>query len=376
MGTKPIKNSKIKCFLWLPQRTMEEPHFYLFLEDYKEYKYFERLIETKSNVISLKIYITSMGGELKSIYLIKKAYFSDAKMIFVAENWQEAFIKYHFPKYALNQIITESSELENKFRFFISESELFSSFISVEKDYTGEVRREIISNISLNQEISHLGIKLVTSDKYIGENESNILEIIPHSPINSLLAFFKIIKPIVELILVLTSFAEKRRLNWYKCDGAIGGKFVENFNTRVVFYQDKKRVPLISTLEFESFLTEALRSIEFHNIKYITQLLQSYLSGIDYSINAKIVLWNSILEKILKKHFGYKKDCCKEELLAKFSVPISDLSSIRDLIDIRNDIAHGDEINSDRLFKLAHEWQILIERTLLRELKWYKSIER
>lgn len=360
--------------MWLPQGIMEEPHFYLFIEDYKEYKFFENLIEKHTNVINLKISITFMGGKPKSTYLIKKAYFSQSKLIFVAENWQEAFIKYHFPKYVINQIISERSELENKFRFFISESKLFSSSISVEKNYTGEIRREIISNISLSQEISHLGIQLVTSEKYIGENASNILEIIPRSPINSLLAFFKIIKPIVDLILVLTSFAERRRLNWYKCDGVIGDNFVENFNTRVIFHQDKRRMPLISKLEFENFLKISLKNIEHHNIKHITQLLQSYLSGIDYSVNAKIVLWNSILEKILKKRFNKKNDSSKKELLAKMSVPVSDLSPMKDLIDIRNDIAHGDEINSDKLFKLSHEWQILIERTLLRELKWNKSV--
>lgn len=90
----------------------------------------------------------------------------------------------------------------------------------------------------------------------------------------------------------------------------------------------------------------------------------------DYSVNAKIVLWNSILEKILKKKFKKKKDSLKEELLKKMSIYTTDLSPIRELINIRNDIAHGDDVNKDNLFKLAHEWEILIERVLLQELQW------
>ncbi len=47
-----------------------------------------------------------------------------------------------------------------------------------------------------------------------------------------------------------------------------------------------------------------------------------------------------------------------------------DLSPIQELINIRNDIAHGDDVNRDKLFKLVYEWEILIERVLLQELHW------
>lgn len=51
-------------------------------------------------------------------------------------------------------------------------------------------------------------------------------------------------------------------------------------------------------------------------------------------------------------------------------VYIFDLSPIKDLIDIRNDLAHGDDIKSDKLFRLMKDWEILIERVILKELKW------
>ena len=90
----------------------------------------------------------------------------------------------------------------------------------------------------------------------------------------------------------------------------------------------------------------------------------------DYTVNAKIFLWNSILEKIMKRKFNQKKDDVKANLLEQMHIYTSDLSPIKDLIDIRNDIAHGNDIKSDMLFLLAEKWQILIERVLLRELNW------
>lgn len=113
-----------------------------------------------------------------------------------------------------------------------------------------------------------------------------------------------------------------------------------------------------------------MKYIQLKDIKYITQLIQSYLSGYEFTVNAKIILWNSILEKILKKNFQKKNDNEKENLIKEMGVFIFDLSPIKDLIDIRNYLAHGDDIKSDRLFKLMKDWEILIERVILKELKW------
>jgi hypothetical protein len=360
----------MKCFLWFPKNVAEEPHLYLLIEDHKEYEYFQSLVEQHLRIINLKIDVTFLGGHgCYQRHLIKKAIFSSSNATIIADNWDEAFIKYHCPKFVLTQTNVDGGK-ENKFRFFISESELLSSTISVKKHYTGEVQREIIDRIIIKDEVSHLGIESIFTDKYIGNEESNILEIIPKRRTNSLLSFYKKIKPIADLIMVLTSFAERRRLNWYKCDGPIGDGLIESYNTRVTFYKDKRVTRLIAKFSFENFLKKTLKSIELENVKYITRLIQSYLSGMDYSVNAKIVLWNSILEKILKKKFKKKKDSLKEELLKKMSIYITDLSPIRELINIRNDIAHGDDVNKDNLFKLAHEWEILIERVLLQELQW------
>lgn len=371
-GTKLVITKKIKCFLWVPQLTMEEPHFYLLIENDKEsYYYNNQLSKNIFKVIDLKVSINDLNGQPINNYLIKSAIFSQGSMTSVAENWHEAFFKYHSPRYVVNKLAINGYEQDNKFNFFISESKFLSSDVLVEKHYTGEIHKENIFDISLLQEVSHLGIKSVISNKYIGEKESNILQIIPCCSINSLLGFYKTIKPVVDLILALTSFAERRRLNWYKCEGVVGVNFIENYNTRVLFYQDRSQESLlIGIIEFENFLRTTLSNIGSQDVKYVTKLLRAYLSGRDYTANAQIILWNSILEKILKKRFDKKADALKSDLIEKMSVNISDLSPIRVLTDIRNKIAHGDEQDSVELLMLTHEWRILIERVLLSVLNW------
>ena len=271
VGVKPIKKTKIKCFLWLPKNIAEEPHFYLLIEDYKEYEYFQQLIEKNLRMLNLNIDLTTLDGKPYQHYSIKKAHFSNAKATLISENWHEAFIKYHFPKYVLTKTSTENNQ-ENKFLFFISESELLSSEVTAIQHYTGEIKRDIISKISIKKEVSHLGIKSIETDKYIGIQKSNILKIVPNTPVKSLLSFYKNIKPIVDLILVLTSFAERRRLNWHKCDGRIETQYIENYHTRVTFHQDKKTAFLIGRFEFENFLKNSLQNIQFENIKYMSHL--------------------------------------------------------------------------------------------------------
>lgn len=321
------------------------------------------------NIINLKIDIKFLNGDVQQTYLIKKAYFSNSNSKNITKDWFESFIKYHFPKYLISSMPLKNKQ-ENKFNFFFSKSELLTSHISLTKYYTGEIKRDISSSICIKDEILHLGIKSITTDNYIGEKEANILEIIPSKEIKSLLSFYKNVKPIADLILLLTSFTERRRLYWYKCEGSIGLNYIENYNSRKIFHSDEEKILLVCRFEFENYLKNSLKYIQLKDIKYITQLIQSYLSGYEFTANAKIILWNSILEKILKKNFQKKKDLFKEELLKKMGVYIFDLSPIKDLIDIRNDLAHGDDIKSDKLFRLMKDWEILIERVILKELKW------
>lgn len=314
--------------------------------------------------------ISTLSGKPYESYIIKGVHFSNSSSSHVAKGWYESFIKYHFPKYVIKKTILENKQ-ECKFNFFFSKSELLTSTVMIEKQYTGEIKRHLASKIHITDEVSHFGIDSVITDKYIEAQESNILEITPNKETKSLISFYKTIKTIADLILLLASFAERRRLNWYKCEGSIEFNYIENYNTRRKFYSDKETTLLISRFEFENFLKNSLKNIEFKNIKYITRLLQSYFSGFEYSANAQIILWNSILEKILKNNFQKKKDSIKEELINEMRIYTLDLVPIQQLIDVRNDIAHGDDVKSDRLFKLLKDWQTLIDRVILQELKWH-----
>lgn len=319
------------------------------------------------NIINLKIEKKFLNGDIQQTYLIKKAYFSNSNSKHITEDWFESFNKYHFPKYFISTMPLKNKQ-KSKFNFFFSKSELLTSHISLIADYTGEIKRNISSKIYIEEEISHLGIKSISTDNYIGDKEASILEIIPHKEVKSLISFYKNIKPIADFIFLLTSFAERRRLYWYKCEGSIGLNYIENYNSRRIFHSDQEKILLICRFEFENYLKNSLKHIQLKDIKYITQLLQSYLSGYEYTAHAKIILWYSILEKILIKNFQEKKN--KKELLKKMGIYIDDLVPIKDLIDIRNDLAHGEDIKSDRLFKLMSNWEILIERIILKELKW------
>jgi hypothetical protein len=371
VGNKPVKSAKFKCFLWLPQNCAEEPHAYLYIENPDEYQYFARLVEKHLRIINIKIKIYDFGEAKKpsQIHVIKNFYFSKSNAVFIAENWFESHIKYHFPKYAFTKTFLSGIQ-KNITKFYISDSDLLRSNVSTMEHYSGEVTRKILSKITIQQEISHLGIESISTDKYIGKYTSSILEIKPQLPISSVVVFYRKIKPIVELILLITSFAERRRLNWYKSEAPIEGNQVEFYNTRVAFHEDNRGTLLISRFAFEDYLKKCLSNVNFDNITYVSNLLRSYLSGTEYSLNAKIILWNSILEKILKKNFFKKIDRLKEELIMQMNIYTSDLPPIQKLIDIRNDIAHGDEMEFNDIITLSDKWQILIERVLLRELNW------
>lgn len=341
------------------------------IEDIEESKYYKRLIKhNQLKVINIKIDIGISKNDIYESYIIKKAFFDSYNLSMIAEDWSETLVHYKFPKYVIKEqkVLSDSEQI---FNFFYTKSKLLTSNISTIHHYTGEIKRDISSYFTINEELEHLGIKSILIDQYIGSQRGNILSITPKQEIKLLVSFYKNIQPVATLILALTSFSERRRLEWYRCDGYINSKYIKNYRTRRTFYNDKHRGFLISRFKFKEFLIDTLKKVESKDIIRITQLLQSYLSSFEYSVNAKIVLWNSILEKILKHNFSKKNDKFKQDLLIKKRVYLADLAPMQDLINIRNDIAHGDDVNSDRLFRLSKDWHILIERVLLAELDYH-----
>lgn len=355
--------------MWTPSILSASPHFYLLIEDRNEADYMERLVHNELSEIDLKIPISFLNKKPYQQYLLKKAIFSDIKSTFISENWHETLIKYHHPKYISLQYL-EKTTLNIPFRFFISKSNLLTAKISTTRKLSGELKISHSSKIEING-LENLGLTKIVTDKYIGDDELNVLEIFPIKPISSQLSFYKKIKTVVEFILLISSFAERRRLTWFKSEGVINNNFVINYNSRVPFYSDPNAYNLISELDFKKFLSIVLKNAESKKVNYLIDLLRSHLSGFDYDISAKIILYNSILERILKNNSYKKADIHKEESLIKLNLYIGDLCPIKDLIDVRNKFAHGDDISNYKSHSFIFEnWEKLIDRLLLHELKF------
>jgi len=142
VGTKVVKKTLTKCFLWLPENQAEEPHFYLLIENSKESNVFNKLVKEHLDIINLKVAVTTIGGKTYKSCIIKKAYFSKSNSSYIAENWYEFFAKYHFPKYAIKKTILDNKQ-ESKFTFFCSASNLLTSKVILTEHYTGEVERDV-----------------------------------------------------------------------------------------------------------------------------------------------------------------------------------------------------------------------------------------
>jgi len=261
----------------------------------------------------------------------------------------KGYMLLNFPRFAFKYNLNTSVEC-NKITFRISDSELLRT-------------RHPEQNLKITN-LEHLGIKSIKTDKSV---QNNLIHVEFVESVNSYYSFTKNVKPIIELIVYLTSFAERRRLIWssFICDNNI-----EHYNCRRVYYQDKKVFRLVSEYVFDKFLSKALKKIQFEDIGYYLSILNLVVSAVKYPTNVKIILLNTALETILKKRFSEKGDKVKEKFINELSIVTFDIENIKDMIDIRNDITHGDYVSSRKQFKFSDSWQILLERIVLNELGW------
>jgi len=342
IGLREIKNFQCKALVYLPTKVIEQPHMYLFIDSYKMYNYLLKLHKFKLNIKS-----TLPKNE---VLYMKNLRVKEGN--FDISGTQKGYILVHFPKFAF-KYTTNIPIKCNKITFRISDSELLKSAINQYPEY----RIEII-------DLEHLGIKSIKTDEQI---ENNLLHIEFVDNIDSYYLFMKNVKPIIELILYLTSFAERRRLTWssFTCSDCI-----EHYNCRRVFNQDKKVYRLVSDEVFNKFLSTSLQRIQFNEIGYYLSILNLIVTANKYPTNIKIILFNTALETILKKRFDKKRDKYKVELINKLNIITFDIEKIKDMIDIRNSITHGDEVSSRKQFKFSNSWQILLERMVLNELGW------
>lgn len=327
--------------VYIPSKPAMSIHSYLFIDNYKIYNYLVGI----THKVQIGLEILLPDGKILNMrnVMIDEGKFS-----------QKGYLLIHFPKFTFwyykDNLVNEC----NKFTFKISDSELLKTN---PENHFPEYKIEI-------NNIENLGIRLLKTDDKI---ENNILHIEFYETINSYYSMIQKVKPVIELVLYLTSFTERRWLTWssFTC----GNKF-EFFNTRRVFHEDKKVYRLISDHVFNGFIAKALKKIRLEDIGYYLSILNLVVTANRHPTNVKIILLNTALDTILKKRFGMKKDKYKEELINELGIIVYDIENIKDMIDIRNDITHGDKVSSRKQFKIADAWQTLLERIVLKEVGW------
>lgn len=362
----------VRCLIWFPKSfEQEEPHIFILARDIAEYKFLEHYLNPKNDKeINLTAPLTRPGNpEPYGFHLFKNLYFSHASVTIYAENWEEGFFKYRWPKGAITtQKIEQFDQKENQVvKLFYTPSSLLESKVSMMQHYNGE-RERLFSHDIVVADLEHLGLESIKTDKFQNSNETFVLEVSPCKGANTLLGFHKRIKPIAQFTFAVVSFLERKKINWHQANFTGKENYYEIFNTRQTLNSAKNDYPLMEAHVFPEVFEEILRAATFENMQYKSELCLAYVSGIEYSINAKVILWNSLLEKILKHHNLVKKDSKKVEGIEKLHIPTSDIHSVKDLIDLRNDIVHGDDVDSARLFDLSRDWELLMERMILSEL--------
>jgi len=339
-GLKEIKDFKCKALIWLPKKPNFEPCVYLLLDRYKVYEALKAL-----NKISLSVTDTTML-QLKNLRVTAGN--------FDITGSKKGYVKLHHASFIVTYSLPRNEQTK-KFTFKITDSELLQSKIYSYPKY----------KIALHG-FEHLAISSIRTDDII---EENILHIETVEYIDSYYAFRKKLEPLINLILNLASFAERRRLTWSSCECSENG-LAKYYHCRKLFYNDKKVYRLISDEIFDDFLSNSLKNISKENIYYFNKILNCINRSRNYPTDAKIIVLSTALEIILKKHFGIKRDKHKKDLIKKLGILTFDLPDMQKLIDIRNDLTHGDEVSSRNQFLYAEKWKFLLERMVLNELGW------
>lgn len=343
---REIKPFKTKALFYLPTETIKQPHIYLLIEDYKVIDYLTKVYNSKLKKFQLEVVSDILDAK---IIKMKNLQLGGAEYSFDSSNNIRGYMLLHLPKYVsyyrLNTCI-----ICNKMTFRISESELLRK-----RSYVHELEIKDIKNLGINSILTHKS------------EQNNLLQIEFIEKIDSYYSFKRNVRPIIEIVLYITSFAERRRLTW---SSFICQDNIEHYNCRRVFHHDKKVYRLVSEDVFDEFLFNALLKIKFEDIGYYLSLLNLVVTAIKSPTNVKIILLNTALETVLKKRFTKKGDKIKEKLIRELNIVTFDIENIKDMIDIRNDITHGDHVSSRKQFKFANSWQILLERIVLNELGW------
>lgn len=363
-GKNKLSTKPLKTLLWLPSNTLERPQVFLYFENSKEHFALIRTLQDIETRIDLKGTMDLLGGSPMHQINIKnlQGFSSSGKTL--ADNWFSGYVKFSFSKHVQYKLLSQKSDSKT-FSFYISKSDLFTSRVSTMKNFNGELTIHGKGDIALDG-LEHLGVSLLTTDGYIGAKENNILKLEFKDASNSYLEFYKNKLPVLEYILAVSSFAERKRLYWFKANVIINTDVIDYYRGDKLYETDQTQ-PLIERSDFTNYLKTCLAK-NLDEIKQVKPFFVAFSNIRKSSIEGSITGMLYLLERYIR----YKGDNPdnKQEFLTKNNIYTADLINIIHLKNVRNCIAHGHDIPINDLIIALDHLEIMLERVLLKELDW------
>ena len=370
-GNKRITEKPLKTFLWLPTKTSDKAHLYLYIDNRDVFKQIKCYI--RDNRLNFEGDKSDLGGNVQEKIYIKELYIENYHATSIAKDWFMCIIKINFFKHLVNLCCIDDEKQSNELIFYITDSIFLKSHYFTTEKYNGEVKIENKEDIVLDN-LKHLGINKIQIDTSLKYNSVKIDFL---HPCRSFLQYFKINFPILEYFLAITSFAERRNIYSFKMYGEINNKRLEYYQGNKTFRTTQRNdYELIDKGKIKDFLENSLKK-EFDEIKKISKFFIRFniINRADNTVENKITGMIYLLEKYIR--YKRRDPDCKMKFLKENEIYIDDLINIKIIKNVKNCIAHGyDDLPPRDLLLILENLEILMERLLLNELNWNFSNSR
>ena len=366
IGNKKITTTTLKTFLWLPNNDAKTPHLYIYIDEQSLWEGLKSKLDT-SRKINFEASICSLNGHEHEKILIKDIHIEYLSAGTVTGNWFKSVIKIDFFKHLIEYLTDYTTFNEKELKFFITNSRFLRSDYIVEEDYNGERVLKNKKDIVIPN-LEHLKLEKIVVDTSL---KQNIIEIISLEPCNSYLQYFKSKLPIIDYVLAITSFAERRFVYSFQMCGCINNRWDCYYQGDKIYHSSIENFrELISISDFKEFLENSLK-LKLNHIKNILPFFArfNYINRTRNTLENKITGMVFLLERYIR--YKGKNPNHKITFIRESNVESDDIIDIKTIKNVRNCIAHGhDDLPSDDLALVNENLEILMERILLNELKW------
>ena len=353
-GRNKITSTPLKTLLWLPSNTLEHPQVFLYFENKNEFFVLIKTLQNIDTQIDLHGTIDFLRGGPMYQVTIKNLQGFSSNGVPLANNWFSGYVKFSFVKHIEYKLLLKASE-HKAFSFYISKSALLTSRVATMKNFNGEFTIDGKGDILL-EGLEHLGVSQLTTDGHIGTKENNILKLEFKHASQSYLDFYKNKLPIFEYILAISSFAERKRLYWFKANIVINEELIDYYRGDKRYETDQSQ-PLIERSDFQIYLAKCLTK-DLDEIKQVTRFLIGFSNIRKSTIEGAITGMLYLLERYIRYKGGNPDK--KQDFLAEQKVYVDDLISIVNLKNVRNCIAHGHDVPINDLMIVLNHLEIMI----------------